>query len=147
MQLETGSGQRVHPQTRDPTTGASFSSSGARPPSATFSVISNLSILHMMRTANVSTLRARLSELLDLVREGETIEILDRSLPVARLVPVRPATEPKARIPPWLERRRRAGVVRVGPMKGVPMILKKLPPGPPSTGALQALLDERKSGR
>jgi prevent-host-death family protein len=100
-----------------------------------------------MKSANVTTLRARLSELLQLVREGETIEIRDRSVAIARLTPVAPTTAAASRVPPWLERRRRAGVVRVGPMKGVPAIRTKMPPGPARTGAVDALRAERDSGR
>ncbi|MFO0982419.1 MAG: type II toxin-antitoxin system prevent-host-death family antitoxin [Planctomycetota bacterium] len=101
-----------------------------------------------MKTTNVTQLRAHLSKLLDAVRHGETIEIRDRNTPVARLVPVEPLSRSEGGgIPPWLERLRRAGVVRIGKMKGVPEIAKKKPPGPPRTGALDALLDERRSSR
>jgi antitoxin (DNA-binding transcriptional repressor) of toxin-antitoxin stability system len=100
-----------------------------------------------MKTTNIGTLRARLSEFLDAVRAGETVEVLDRKVAIARLVPVEPTSTSKRGLPPWLERRRRAGVLRVGPMKGVPALAKGDPPGPPSTGALEALLEERKVGR
>lgn len=67
-----------------------------------------------MKTANVSYFRTHLSKLLDAVRNGETIEIRDRNTPIARLVPVGPTSSTKGvEIPAWLERLRRAGVVRV----------------------------------
>jgi prevent-host-death family protein len=102
----------------------------------------------IMKTANVTYLRTHLSRLLDAVRRGESIEIRDRSIPIARLVPVEPGTKARDReIPPWLERLRRAGVVKVGSLKPVSEILKKDPPGPRRTGALDALIDERRTGR
>jgi antitoxin (DNA-binding transcriptional repressor) of toxin-antitoxin stability system len=82
------------------------------------------------------------------VRHGQIIEIRDRSVPIARLVPVEPATAgDRGRHSPWLEHLRRSGVARIGAMKGVPEIARKRPPGPEKTGALEALLEERKTGR
>lgn len=102
----------------------------------------------LMKTANVTYLRTHLSRLLDAVRRGESIEIRDRNTPIARLVPVEPRTKARSRaIPPWLERLRSAGVVRVGSLKPVPDILKKRPPGPRRTGAVDALIEERRTGR
>jgi prevent-host-death family protein len=101
-----------------------------------------------MKTVNISTLRAELSAVLDAVRHGSTVEILDRTIPIARLVPVEPSTQGRhGEIPPWLEKLARAGVVRLGTGKPVADIIKKRPPGPPHTGALDALLEERRSGR
>jgi prevent-host-death family protein len=103
-----------------------------------------------MKTANVTTLRSHLSQLLDAVRHGEEVEILDRNVPIARLVPVRPASEGRpGRLPPWLQRLRRAGVLRVGTLKPVPEILKGFPPGtrPIGEAAVEAILEERRSGR
>jgi len=101
-----------------------------------------------MKSVNISTLRAELSSILDAVRQGSTVEILDRRLPIARLVPVEPVTEGRRdAIPPWLEKLARAGVVRLGAGKGLAEIIRKRPPGPAKTGALDALLDERRTGR
>jgi antitoxin (DNA-binding transcriptional repressor) of toxin-antitoxin stability system len=101
----------------------------------------------VMKRTNVTNLRVRLSRFLDAVRHGESIEILDRDVPIARLVPVAP-TSPNGgrRTHPWLERLRRAGVARVGPMKGVPEIWRRRPPGPAKTGAVEAVLEERREG-
>jgi prevent-host-death family protein len=104
--------------------------------------------MYRMKTANITFLRAHLSKLLEVVRRGESIEILDRDVPIARLVPIDAATGAgKDGIPPWLEALRRSGVVRVGSMKGVPRILRERPPGPAHTGAVEALLEERRAGR
>jgi len=103
-----------------------------------------------MKIANVTTLRTHLSQILDAVRHGEEVEILDRNVPIARLVPVNPAMEArKGRIPPWLERLRRAGVVRVGTLKPVREILRGFPPGtrPIGNAAVEAILEERRTGR
>jgi prevent-host-death family protein len=100
-----------------------------------------------MKAVNISTLRAELSSILDAVRHGSTVEIRDRKLPIARLVPVEPGTEARrGDIPPWLAKLAREGVVTIGHLKAIPEILKKPPPGPPA-GVLDALLEERRTGR
>lgn len=106
--------------------------------------------MYMMKTANVTTLRTHLSRILDAVRRGEEVEIYDRKVPIARLVPITPTTPArKGKIPPWLERQRRAGVMTIGTCKPVPEILKGFPPGTPMLGnlAVEALLEERRTGR
>jgi prevent-host-death family protein len=53
-----------------------------------------------MRTARVAELKARLSEYLRVVRGGQTVTVLDRQTPIARIVPyVDDATVPKVRLP------------------------------------------------
>lgn len=42
-----------------------------------------------MRQARIAELKTHLSEYLHAVRQGETITVLDRKTPVARIVPVR----------------------------------------------------------
>ena len=77
-----------------------------------------------MRQTNVSNLKARLSEYLAAVRNGETVVVHDRHTPIARLVPVaespdevtvtepaRPAAE-LAKVKP-VQLRRRVDVVRL----------------------------------
>jgi prevent-host-death family protein len=45
---------------------------------------------HMvMKHARIAELKARLSEYLRTVRRGETVTVLDRDTPVARIVPIR----------------------------------------------------------
>jgi prevent-host-death family protein len=97
-----------------------------------------------MERAKISEIRDRLSYYLRRVREGESVEILDREDPVARLVPIPPASqEPEA----WMHRLRRAGIARVGPMNGLPTLLDRKPQKKPVAGVLQALLEERTTGR
>ncbi|MEN8151525.1 MAG: type II toxin-antitoxin system prevent-host-death family antitoxin [Planctomycetota bacterium] len=57
----------------------------------------------MTMEVNISELKAKLSAYLDRVRKGETVTILDRKTPIARIVPleegpddlvIHPATEP-----------------------------------------------------
>jgi prevent-host-death family protein len=43
----------------------------------------------VMRQIGIAELKARLSEYLRAVRRGETIAVLDRETPIARIVPVR----------------------------------------------------------
>jgi prevent-host-death family protein len=43
----------------------------------------------VMKRAHIAELKARLSEYLRTVRRGETVTVLDRETPVARIVPIR----------------------------------------------------------
>jgi prevent-host-death family protein len=47
-----------------------------------------------MESINLADAKAHLSELIDRVEKGETIEILRRGKPVARLTGIRPASKP-----------------------------------------------------
>jgi prevent-host-death family protein len=95
-----------------------------------------------MRKASISEAKNGLSALIDRVRAGESILILDRGIPVARLEPV---TTGGAR----LARLVRAGLVRPARRPGSQSaLLAERPPGPPGgTGAVEALLAERREGR
>jgi prevent-host-death family protein len=54
-----------------------------------------------MRRARVAELKARLSEYLRAVRRGESVTVLDRDTPIARIVPYgRPGTMLQVRRPP-----------------------------------------------
>jgi prevent-host-death family protein len=104
----------------------------------------------IMKTANVTTLRTHLSKILDAVRRGEEVEILDRKVPIARLVPITPETQAaKGQLPPWLEQQRRAGVIKVGSLAPCPTILKGFPPSekPLDNRAVEYILEERRTGR
>ena len=86
----------------------------------------------------------RLSALLAEVRAGETVLILDRGVPVARLEPVTAGDDADGR----LARLQRAGVLI--PARAEPALELALadPPAPePGASAVQALLDERRTGR
>ena len=77
-----------------------------------------------MDQANISYTRNHLSEILARVREGETILIMDRQRPVARLEPV--AGEP-ARESPWQNDLVRRGLIRPARRRLDPKELARLP--------------------
>jgi len=64
-----------------------------------------------MRMVNISDLKARLSEHIQLVREGEEVLVCDRNKPVARIVPCSAADHPER------ERRLIARGVLLPPLK------------------------------
>ena len=97
-----------------------------------------------MKVASITETKNRLSALLDLVRSGETVVIVDRGRPVARLVPAvgnEDAGDDEAR----LARLERAGLIRRGNGKRVDRLLT--PPPDVGGGVLEALLEERREGR
>ena len=94
-----------------------------------------------MKTASVSEAKAKLSALLDLVRAGETVVILQRGRPVARLVPAVEADDVQGR----LARLERAGLIRRGRGR---LVERVLAPGPRARASVvEALLEERREGR
>ena len=97
-----------------------------------------------MKTATITEAKNGLSALIDQVRAGESILILDRGLPVARLEPVAAHPAPTGR----LRRLERAGAIRVGSAPP-PLDLLRAPAAPlaPGASAVQVLLEERRSGR
>jgi prevent-host-death family protein len=97
-----------------------------------------------MKTATITEAKNGLSALIDLVRGGESVVITDRGRAVAMLEPMGSAPDPTGR----LLRLQRAGLVRVG-TGVVPMELLRTPPPrlTPGSSAVQAVLDERRSGR
>jgi prevent-host-death family protein len=97
-----------------------------------------------MKRATITEAKNGLSALIDQVRAGESIVILDRGLPVARLEPIAANPEQIGR----LSRLERAGVVRVSTAPP-PLDLLRQPPPRPTAGAsaLDALIDERRTGR
>jgi prevent-host-death family protein len=97
-----------------------------------------------MKTATITTARNRWSALIDEVRAGESILLLDRGVPVARLEPVASHPDATGR----LRRLERAGIIRVGEAPP-PLELLRAPAPPLAAGAsaVDALLQERRSGR
>ena len=97
-----------------------------------------------MNTTTITEAKNRLSALIDRVRGGESILILDRGVPVARLEPVAGYPDPTGR----LRRLERAGLIRVGeappPLELLRMPAPVLAPG---ASAVEALLSERRNGR
>ena len=99
-----------------------------------------------MKKATISVAKNTLSRLIDLVKRGETVLILDRDTPVARLEPVTGD--------PLLGERMLSDLVRRGVLAIPRRTLDvkafcKLPlPSPaPGASALRALLEEREAGR
>jgi prevent-host-death family protein len=100
-----------------------------------------------MKSVSVSVAKNTLSALLRKVSAGSSIIITDRGTPVARLVP--PPNDVRG-IPAGLLALAERGLVRLPERAPSVDWDKDLPPAPkPAKGAsaLQALLDERRSGR
>ena len=104
-----------------------------------------------MKHATISMFRNHLSRYLRAVRHGETVEILDRDLPIARVIAVTPPKSgaDKDDEEAWLVRMEKKGILRRGSGKPFPdSFFENFPPKgeplPPS--AVEALLEERRSG-
>lgn len=97
-----------------------------------------------MKTATITEAKNGLSALIDRVRGGESVLILDRGVPVARLEPVAASSDPTGR----LRRLERAGIVRVGTSAPPLRLLRtRAPDLSPGSSAVDTLLEERRSGR
>ncbi len=98
-----------------------------------------------MKTATISDAKNRLSELLQRVKRGETILILDRNRPVARIEPV---SGMAASDHERLKELERTGVLRRAKRRPGANFIKSLPPAP-DVGAdvVGALLAERDEAR
>jgi prevent-host-death family protein len=97
-----------------------------------------------MRRATITQAKNGLSALIDQVKAGESILILDRGTPVARLEPVVGAGTAEGR----LERLERAGVIRRGlAAPPVEQILQRGPALPVGVSVVDALLEERREDR
>ncbi len=98
-----------------------------------------------MKKASLTETKNRLSALIDEVREGETILVLDRGRPVARIESV-VGREPGS--PGRLERLERKGLVKRAPGSAAVDVLSTPPPhAKRGASVLEALLAERDSGR
>ena len=97
-----------------------------------------------MRKASISEAKNKLSALLDRVRAGETILILDRGTPVATLAPAHDVPD-DAR----LARLERAGIIRRRSGQPVPVDALAPPEAPAGgyAGLVEAILEERREGR
>lgn len=98
-----------------------------------------------MKKATLTETKNNLSALVDQVRHGETILILDRGRPVARLESVLgEGDDPEGR----LLRLERQGVLRRASAPLPHDVLKAKPPRPgPGASLLEALLAEREESR
>ena len=90
--------------------------------------------LVVMKSVGVAELKSRLSEYLRRVRRGQTIVVLDRQTPIARLVPYESGPE-KLRIRP--------PIGKYGSIHRVPLP----PPLPLSRDIVEYLLEERQGER
>ena len=96
-----------------------------------------------MKRAKISELKNELSRYLRYVRKGESVLILDRDRPVARIDPVRSLDSLESA--DWTAELERAGVLR-GPVSELPSDwLARRAPAEPDVVA--ALLEERETGR
>lgn len=99
-----------------------------------------------MKTATLTETKNQLSALIDQVRHGETILILDRGRPVARLASV--LAEESESAEGRLARLERQGILRRARRpKTEALIRQPRPEARDGASILDALLDERRSGR
>jgi prevent-host-death family protein len=98
-----------------------------------------------MKKASITEAKNNLSALIDGLKSGSPVLIVDRGRPVARLEPVTSggATEPAGR----LARLVREAIVRPGRAR-LPRILAEQPPRPEGRASgVAALIDERRASR
>jgi len=92
---------------------------------------------------NIAELKNRLSYYLERVKRGETLLVMDRKTPVARIVPLSsPAAMEPDESRAWLKNQVDAGVLRPGHGKAVADILE-CPPQGRAAGASALLIRER----
>lgn len=98
-----------------------------------------------MKTATLTDTKNHLSALIDQVRHGETILILDRGRPVARLASVLTddSESPQGRV----ARLERQGILQRAKSPKAPTLFSRPRPEARGPGILDALLEERRSGR
>ena len=95
-----------------------------------------------MKKASISEAKNNLSALIDRVRGGASVLIVDRGQPVARLEPVTGDSDER------LARLVRRGVVRPARASMAEQVVSSKPPRPKTgASALRALLDERRDAR
>lgn len=97
-----------------------------------------------MVVATITEAKNRLSALIDQVRAGESILIVDRGTPVARLESAVSAPDAEGRV----ARLERSGAVRSARKPPAIELVSTKPPGPLNgASAVAALLEERREGR
>jgi prevent-host-death family protein len=99
-----------------------------------------------MKKASITEAKNRLSALIDGLKRGSPVLIVDRGRPVARLEPV--TTPGEGEQEGRLSRLVREGVVRPGRARLSSSLFAAQPPRPKrDTSAVAALLDERRDSR
>jgi prevent-host-death family protein len=102
-------------------------------------------ILALMLVATITEAKNRLSALIDHVRGGESVLIVDRGIPVARL---ESAVTAGADAEGKLARLERAGAVRAAHKPPAREVLSRKPPiAQRGASVVDALLEERRTGR
>lgn len=98
-----------------------------------------------MKKASITEAKNTLSALIDGLKGGSPVLIMDRGRPVARLEPVTVGRDDDGR----LARLVRGGIVRPSRGPGLPksFFSEPLPRAKPGLSILDALLDERREGR
>ena len=97
-----------------------------------------------MGTTTITEAKNKLSALIDRVQAGESIVILERGRPVARLEPITAYDDPTGR----LARLERAGLIKIGTAAPpIELIMEPPPKLAPGASAVEALLEERRTGR
>lgn len=98
-----------------------------------------------MKTATLTHTKNHLSALIDQVRHGETILILDRGRPVARLTSVlaEESASPEGRV----ARLERQGILNRAEAAKSPHLFSRPRPRASGPGVLDALIEERRDGR
>ncbi len=98
-----------------------------------------------MKKANVAELKNRLSYYLTQVKNGETVLVMERATPIARLVPAAPpASMTRDESAAWLKRMEANGVLRIGAHKGVAGITSNPPAKSKPVGAVETLIEDRR---
>lgn len=97
-----------------------------------------------MKKARIADLKNRLSYYLSRVKRGETVLVMERETPVARIVPAVPPSQMDTdEAEAWLKRLEAAGVVRLGARKGLRELIQRAPSGKRPVGAVKTLLEDR----
>jgi len=97
-----------------------------------------------MKNARISELRDGLSEYLARVRKGETVIVYDRDTPIARIEPI---AAPDESVPEWVRDAERRGVLLPPKVRGGAKLIPNPVKVDPKFSLLEALLEERRSGR
>lgn len=98
-----------------------------------------------MKVVGIAEAKNKLSALIDHVREGETVLIMDRGRPVARLESAVTIDEPgEGR----LSRLERAGIVRIAAKKPTKVLIQTVPPrAQKDADIVRVLLKDRREAR
>jgi antitoxin (DNA-binding transcriptional repressor) of toxin-antitoxin stability system len=99
-----------------------------------------------MKKATISVAKNTLSRLIDDVKRGETVLILDRNTPVARLEPVNRDPDMGGELVDDLVRRGVLAPPRK-PLDAKAFVNRRMPSVERGASALRALLEEREAGR